>query len=58
MPEQVTLRPVSEDDSPLRRKLTQDPQVTGEFEQYAWYAPRLVQRGWEDNGLIARTAEP
>jgi hypothetical protein len=53
MPEQVTLRPVGEDDLPLLRKLTQDPQVTGEFERYGWYAPRLFQRGWEDNGLIS-----
>jgi hypothetical protein len=41
MPEQVTLRPVGEDDLPLLRTLTQDPTVTGEFEQYGWYAPRL-----------------
>ena len=58
MPEQVTLRPVrlrpvSEDELSLLRKLTQDPQVTGEFEQYGWYAPRLFQRGWEENGLIS-----
>ena len=53
MPEQVTLRPVREDDLPSLRTLTQDPQVTGEFEQYGWYAPRLFQRGWEDNGLIS-----
>jgi len=53
MPEQVTLRPVREDDLPLLRALTQDPQVTGEFEQYGWYAPRLFQRSWEDNGLIS-----
>lgn len=52
MPEQVTLRPVGEDDLPLLRTLTQDPQVAGEFEQYGWYAPQLFQRGWEDNGLI------
>jgi RimJ/RimL family protein N-acetyltransferase len=53
MPEQVTLRPVGEDDLPLLRKLTQHSQATGEFEQYGWYAPRLFQRGWEDNGLIS-----
>src|SRR6516165_8631584 len=53
MPEQVTLRPVREDDLPLLRTLAQGPQVTGEFEQYGWYAPRLFQRGWEDNGLIS-----
>jgi RimJ/RimL family protein N-acetyltransferase len=52
MTEQVTLRPVGKDDLPLLRKLTQDPQVAGEFEQYGWYAPRLFQRAWEENGLI------
>jgi RimJ/RimL family protein N-acetyltransferase len=53
MPEPVTLRPVREDDLPLLRTLTQDPQVTGEYEQYGRYAPRLFQRDWEDNGLIS-----
>jgi RimJ/RimL family protein N-acetyltransferase len=53
MPEQVTLRPVGEDDLPLLRTLTQDPQAAGEFEQYGWYAPRLFQRDWEEHGLIS-----
>ncbi len=53
MPEQVTLRPAGEDDLPLLRKLSQDPPVTGEFEQYGWYAPRLFQRSWAENGLIS-----
>ena len=52
MTERVTLRPVSEDDLPLLRKLTQDPQAAGEFELYGWYTPRLFQRTWEENGLI------
>jgi RimJ/RimL family protein N-acetyltransferase len=53
MPEQVMLRPVREDDLPLLRTLTQDPQATGEFEQYGWYAPRLFQRSWQEDGLIS-----
>jgi RimJ/RimL family protein N-acetyltransferase len=53
MTERVSLRPVSEDDLPILRKLTQDPQTTGEFEQYGWYAPRLFRRAWEENGLIS-----
>ena len=48
----VTLRPVSETDLPLLRKLSQDPQIAGEFEWYGWYAPRLYQRSWAENGLI------
>ena len=53
MTERVTLRPVSEDDLPLLRKLAQDPQVAGEFELYGWYAPLLFQHGWEENRLIS-----
>ena len=58
MPEPVTRRPVRGEDLPLLRQLTQDPQVTGEFEQYGWYAPRLFQRDWEDNGLISADGGP
>jgi RimJ/RimL family protein N-acetyltransferase len=53
MTEQVTLRPVSEDDLPVLQKLTQDPETTGEFERYGWYAPWLFRRGWDENGLIS-----
>ena len=50
----VTVRPVSENDLPLLRKLAQDPQLAGEFELYGWYAPMLYQRGWEKNRRPAR----
>jgi RimJ/RimL family protein N-acetyltransferase len=53
MSEQVTLRPVSEEDLPVLQKLTQDPGTTGEFEQYGWYAPRIFRRRWAENGLIS-----
>lgn len=53
MIERVTLPPASEDDLPVLRKLTQDPETTGEFEGYGWYAPRLFRRGWEEDGLIS-----
>jgi RimJ/RimL family protein N-acetyltransferase len=49
----VTLRPVGENDLPLLRKLTQDPQTAGEFEFYGWYAPWLFRRAWKENGLIS-----
>lgn len=52
MTERVTLRPAGEGDLPLLRKLIQDPQITGEFEWYGWYAPRIYQRSWAENGLI------
>jgi RimJ/RimL family protein N-acetyltransferase len=52
MTEQVTLRPVSEDDLPILQNLTQDPQTTGEFERFGWHDPRIWQRGWDENGLI------
>ena len=56
MPEQVTLRPVSEDDLPLLRTLTQDPQVTGEFEQYGHPAHRSARV--RRNGGIPRPVSP
>lgn len=46
------LRPVREDDLPLLRTLAQDPKAVGEFEDYGWYAPRLFQRSWQEDGLM------
>jgi RimJ/RimL family protein N-acetyltransferase len=52
MGDQVTLRPVSEDDLPVLQKLTQNPETTGEFEWAGWSDPRVWRRGWDENGLI------
>jgi hypothetical protein len=52
MSEGVMLRPVRADDLTVLERLTQDPEVTGEFEWSGWYDLRLLRRGWDDNGLI------
>jgi len=39
MGDQVTLRPVSEDDLPVLQKLTQNPETRGEFEWAGWSDP-------------------
>jgi RimJ/RimL family protein N-acetyltransferase len=52
MPERVLLRPVTADDVAVLEQLTQDPEITGEFEWSGWYDLRSLQRGWDDNGLI------
>jgi RimJ/RimL family protein N-acetyltransferase len=52
MSDQVTLRPVSEDDLPVLRRLTQDQEAAGEFEWAGWSDPHSWRRGWEQNGLL------
>jgi RimJ/RimL family protein N-acetyltransferase len=52
MSNQVTLRPVSEEDLSVLQKLTHDPEMTGEFEWTGWSDPQVWRRGWEENGLI------
>ena len=50
--DQVTLRPVGEDDLPIMDKLTWDPAVAGEFARFGWFELRLWRRGWDENGLL------
>lgn len=52
MSDQVTLRPVSEDDLPVLEKLTWDPETAGEFAQFGWFDPRLWRRQWAENELL------
>ncbi|HEY3035420.1 MAG TPA: GNAT family N-acetyltransferase [Streptosporangiaceae bacterium] len=52
MSDQVTLRPVSEDDLPMLDALTQDPGQTGEFGWFGWLDRRRWRRDWDENGLI------
>ncbi len=52
MTNQLTLRPVSEDDLPLLQTLTQDPEATGEFGWFGWFNPWRWRHGWDENGLI------
>ena len=52
MSDQVTLRPVSEDDLPILDALTQDPGQTGEFGWFGWFDRGRWRRGWDENGLL------
>jgi RimJ/RimL family protein N-acetyltransferase len=52
MSDQLTLRPVSEDDLPLLEELTQDPGRTGEFGWFGWFDRGRWRRGFQENGLI------
>jgi RimJ/RimL family protein N-acetyltransferase len=52
MGDEITLRPVSEDDLATLQKLTNDPYFAGEFEWSGWSDPHTWRRGWEENGLI------
>jgi hypothetical protein len=45
MSDQVTLRPVSEDDLPILDALTQDPGQTGEFGWFGWFDRGRWRRG-------------
>ena len=53
MSDEVTLRPVREDDLPMLEELTQNPEKTGEFEWFGWADLRHWRRGWDENGLIS-----
>jgi RimJ/RimL family protein N-acetyltransferase len=52
MGNQVTLRPVAEDDLPMMEKLTWDPETAGEFARFGWFDTRMWRRGWAEDGLI------
>ena len=53
MGDQLTLRPVGEDDLPVVEDLTWDPETAGEFAQFGWFDPLLWRRRWAENRLIS-----
>jgi RimJ/RimL family protein N-acetyltransferase len=53
MDDQVELRPVSEDDLPVLKELTQDPDKTGEFGWFGWFDWQRWRRGWDENRLLS-----
>jgi RimJ/RimL family protein N-acetyltransferase len=55
MSDQVTLRPVAQDDIPVLEKLTWDPAVAGEFAQFGWFDTQLWRRRWAEDRLIGET---
>lgn len=50
---EITLRPPGENDLPFLEGLTQDPELTGEFQWQGWYDLRRWRRGWNENALIS-----
>jgi RimJ/RimL family protein N-acetyltransferase len=52
MSEQVTLRPVREDDLPIMEKLTGDPDTTGEFAWFGWVDPGRWRRDWAGSQML------
>lgn len=49
---QLELRPVRDADIGTLEALTQDPEITGEFQWFGWHDLRRWRRGWTENGLI------
>ena len=52
----VALRLVTEDDLPRLERLTQDPDVAGEFAWLGWRDLSRFRQGWADNKLISDDA--
>src|SRR2546428_7879256 len=52
MGDQLELRPPREDDLAIIEKLTQDPEITGEFAWFGWHDPLRWRRGWDENRLL------
>jgi RimJ/RimL family protein N-acetyltransferase len=50
--DQVTLRPVGEQDLPVLEMLTWDPETAGEFAQFGWFDLELWRRRWAHNRLM------
>lgn len=52
MADQLQLRPPREDDLTIMERLTQDPEVAGEFAWFGWHDPLRWRRGWVENRLL------
>jgi RimJ/RimL family protein N-acetyltransferase len=52
MADEITLRPVREDDLEMLDRLLHDPEMAGEFGWLGWFDLRRWRRGWDDNRLI------
>ena len=48
----LELRLVGESDLALLEDLTQDPEITGEFQWFGWNNLRRWRQGWQENGLV------
>jgi RimJ/RimL family protein N-acetyltransferase len=52
MSDRLELLLVRESDIAVLEALTQDPEMTGEFQWFGWHDLRRWRRGWADDGLI------
>jgi RimJ/RimL family protein N-acetyltransferase len=52
MGEQVTLRPVREDDLLVMEMLTGDPETAGEFAWFGWVDPGRWRRAWAEHEML------
>jgi RimJ/RimL family protein N-acetyltransferase len=52
MADELHLRPVREDDLAIIEKLTQDPELTGEFAWFGWHYPLRWRRRWAEDRLL------
>jgi RimJ/RimL family protein N-acetyltransferase len=52
MDDQVTLRPVAEDDLDVLERLTNDPDGAGRHEWHGWHDPHVWRHRWSENGLL------
>ncbi|GAA0547699.1 GNAT family N-acetyltransferase [Actinomadura livida] len=50
--DQVSFRPVAEDDLPFLERFLLDPEATGPFEWHGWRDPRRWRRRWAENALL------
>lgn len=53
MSDELTLRPVQDEDFAVVERLTADPEAAGEFEWFGWRDNRVVRQRWEQNRLLA-----
>jgi RimJ/RimL family protein N-acetyltransferase len=52
MSDQVSLRPVAEDDLHIVDLLTNDPAASEPYLWFGWHAPEGTRRRWSENGLL------
>ena len=52
MADQVTLRPVTEDELSFVEFLNNDPARAGKHEWHGWNSPGSLRRGWAETGLL------
>jgi RimJ/RimL family protein N-acetyltransferase len=52
MADELHLGPVREDDLAIIEKLTQDPELTGEFAWFGWHYPLRWRRRWAEDRLL------